>query len=90
MTQGVPQPSTPSFAHHAVRVLSQPLEREERVVGLDHHVAHLILVGKHRVGLHQLLGVPEGGKNRMSVQQTNATTGSQGSRWGPETQRRET
>lgn len=44
--------------HHAVRILSQPLKCEERVVGLDHHVAHLVLVGKHRVGLHQLLGVP--------------------------------
>ena len=36
-----------SGTHHTVCVLGQPLEREQRVVGLDHHIAHLVLVGKH-------------------------------------------
>lgn len=44
--------------HHAVGVLSQPLQRQQGVVGLHHHVAHLVLVWENRVGLHQLLGVP--------------------------------
>lgn len=44
--------------HHAVRVLCEPLECEQGVVGLYHHIAHFVLVGEHRVRLHQLLGVP--------------------------------
>lgn len=46
-------------AHHTVGVLSEPLQREQRVVRLNHHIAHLILVWKNRVSLHQLLWIPE-------------------------------
>lgn len=46
-------------AHHAVCVLGEPLQREQRVVRLNDHVAHLILVWENRVRLHQLLWVPE-------------------------------
>lgn len=46
-------------AHHAVCVLGEPLQREQRVVRLNDHVTHLILVGEDRVRLDQLLRVPE-------------------------------
>ena len=49
------------LAYHAVCVLREPLQGEQGVVGLDHHITHLILVGEHRVRLHQFLGVPEDG-----------------------------
>lgn len=45
-------------AHHAVCVLSEPLQCEQRVVWLNDHVTHLILVWKDRISLHQLLWVP--------------------------------
>jgi len=44
--------------YHAVSVLSQPLQRQQRVVRLDHNIAHLILVWENRVRLHQFLGIP--------------------------------
>lgn len=46
-------------AHHTVCVLSEPLQREQRVVWLNNHIAHLILVWKNRVSLYQLLWIPE-------------------------------
>lgn len=49
-------------AHHAVGILRQPLQREQRVVRLHDHVAHLVLVGEDRVGLHQLLWIPADGR----------------------------
>lgn len=51
-------PDTQRDSYHAVSVLSQPLQCQQRVVRLDYNIAHLILVRENRVGLHQLLGVP--------------------------------
>lgn len=51
-------PDTHWDSYHAVSVLSQPLQRQQRVVRLDYNIAHLILVWENRVGLHQLLGIP--------------------------------
>ena len=33
--------------HNRVRIQREPLEREQRVVGLHHHIARLGLVGEH-------------------------------------------
>ena len=49
---------THTHTHHTVSVLGEPLQGQEGVVGLHDHVTHLILVGEHRIGLHQLLRIP--------------------------------
>lgn len=51
-------PFMSAAAHHAVCVLCEPLQREQRVVRLNDHVTHLVLVWEYRVRLHQLLWVP--------------------------------
>lgn len=52
-------------AHHAVCVLGEPLQCEQRVVRLNDHVTHLVLVWKNRVSLHQLLWVPGDKKGEL-------------------------
>lgn len=54
-------------AHHTVCVLSEPLQCEQRVVRLNDHIAHLILVWKNRVSLHQLLWIPEKEKHFLKI-----------------------
>ena len=48
--------------HNTVRGLGEPLQGQDGVVRLYHHVRHhvvvALLVGEHAVGLHQLLGEP--------------------------------
>lgn len=69
-SSGIKQhPFLSAAAHHAVCVLGEPLQCEQRVVRLNDHVTHLILVWENRVSLHQLLWIPEirGKKNIKKI-----------------------
>ncbi len=52
-------------AHHTVCILGEPLQCEQRVVRLNDHVTHLILVWENRVSLHQLFWVP--GEKKIDI-----------------------
>lgn len=39
-----------------VAVVGEPLERQDHVLGLHHHVRRVVLVREHGLRLHQLLG----------------------------------
>lgn len=61
-------------AHHAVCILCEPLQCEQRVVRLNDHITHLVLVWENRVSLHQLLWVSGDQKIYMHIIHTNQVT----------------
>lgn len=44
------------YDHGGITVVGQPLQSEQHVVGLHHHVRGVLVVREDRVSLHQLLG----------------------------------